>query len=248
MSVDAKHRKDNKSNSASSKVQEARESNQTIPARFHIKRILISAATLAGFTVLLIVFLHYDRSNKISHLIQSTGPFGIAIGTALMALISLLPVPAEFLMIMFMKIFGPWWGMLYSWAGSMIAAILTFYLARHYGRRLLKTFVSEERLSQVSRWIGDRGVIGLLLSRIVPLPFIVVNYTAGISKSVKPWNYIWTSAIGGIPYYVGAALVFLGVSKRYMLWLIIGGCAVLIIWILGYLLNRHVEFLKRWTH
>ncbi|WP_369125248.1 VTT domain-containing protein [Alicyclobacillus fastidiosus] len=90
--------------------------------------------------------------------------------------------------------------------------------------------------------------MGLLLARIIPLPFIVVNYTAGVSRSVKPWNYIWTSAVGGIPHYVAAALLFVGASRKYLILLVSGGIVLLVVWTLGYLFNSHVQRLKRWAH
>ncbi|MFD1677442.1 TVP38/TMEM64 family protein [Alicyclobacillus fodiniaquatilis] len=217
-------------------------------ARHKWLSLIITSLTLCIFTGLVIVFFHEDRSNALTRLIQSTGVLGVLMAILLMAILSTLPVPSEFLMIVIMKIFGTWWGIFFSWSGTMIAAIVTFLLARHFGSRLLRIFVSEKRYQQISNWIGDRGVLGLLLVRVIPLPFIVVNYTAGISKSVRLWNYIWTSAVGGIPYYVGAALVFLGVSKKYMVWLVIGGVALLVVWIAGYFFNRHVQILKRWAH
>lgn len=210
--------------------------------------LAITAFVFIAFTVLLIAFFHYDRANTVSRLIQSTGILGIVIAVLLMAILSMLPVPSEFFMILIMKVFGPWWGILYSWLGTMLAAIGTFYLARHFGKRLLRIFISEQRFRQVSGWIGDRGVLGLLLVRIIPLPFIVVNYTAGVSRQVKFWSYTWTSAVGGIPYYLGAALVFLGLSRKYLIWLIIGGIAIVLIWIAGLLFNRNVDVLKRWAH
>ncbi|GMA60109.1 TVP38/TMEM64 family protein [Alicyclobacillus fastidiosus] len=181
-------------------------------------------------------------------MIQSTGLLGILIAVVLMAVLSILPLPSEFLMIVIMKIFGPWWGILLSWIGTMTAAIVTFLLARHFGRRLLSHFISEDRFGQISNWIGNRGISGLIMVRIIPFPFIVVNYAAGVLKSIRLRDFIWTSAVGGIPYYIGAALVFLGVSKRYLTWLIVGGVALVVVWIAGYLFNRHVQWIKRFLH
>lgn len=203
--------------------------------------LTLSALVIAGLVAVVIWFLRFDRANTISALIQHTGPLGILVGVILMAVLSVLPVPTEFIMIIIMKVFGPWWGILYCWVGTMISATITFLLARHYGRRLLRVFISERRVRKVSHWIEDRGVMGLILARIVPLPFVVVNYTAGISKGVKTWNYIWTSAVGGIPYYAGSALVFLGISQRTRTWLWVGGVAMVTIWIGGYLYNKRLE-------
>ncbi len=208
----------------------------------------VTALIFLLFTFLVIWFFRWDQSNEVSRIIRSTGFLGVFLAIVLMAVISLVPVPSEFLMIVILKVFGPWYGILYSWVGTMLSAITTFWLARKYGRRLLKGFISDERLGQVSHWIANRGAFGLLLARIVPLPFIVVNYTAGISKEVKVLTYIWTTAAGGVPYYLGAALVFLGASRKYTVWIVVGGIAILSVWIGGYLYNRHVQAIKRWAH
>jgi uncharacterized membrane protein YdjX (TVP38/TMEM64 family) len=165
-----------------------------------------------------------------------------------MAIFCILPVPSEFLMVMNMKVFGVWWGTLYTWIGAMLGALSVFWFARYLGRHLLEAFVSQDRLEQVNRWVGDRGALGLIMARLVPLPFIVVNYAAGVLKSVSTWSFIWTTSIGILPYHVGAALVFLGVSRRFGLWLFLGGLVVGAIWIGGYLFNRHVNKAQRWAH
>ncbi|WAH38822.1 TVP38/TMEM64 family protein [Alicyclobacillus dauci] len=231
------------------KPQSSRHPHPHEPARRQTRRIsIITVVTLAVFICLIILFFRIDRSNEATHLIQSTGVLGILVSILLMALLSMLPVPSEFLMIVIMRVFGPLWGAVLSFVGTMLAAVGTFLLARHFGQRLLRAFVSEKRVEQISEWIGRRGVVGLILVRVIPFPFIVVNYTAGVIRSVTTRDFIWTSAVGGIPYYVGAALVYLGVSKRYIMWLVIGGLVLGIIWIAGYIFNRYVPILKRWSH
>ena len=200
--------------------------------------IVWSAGILIIGVFLVIGFFYFDRNNQISTAIQSQGAFGIVLSILLMALFCIIPVPSEFLMIMNMKVLGVWWGILLTWIGAMIGAVAVFFLSRYMGTRLLQAFVSTERLNQVNTWISKRGAFSLLIARLVPLPFIVVNYAAGVLKSVRIWDYIWTTGIGLLPYDIGAALVFLGFSTKYTIWLAVGGCTVVILWVTGYLLNR----------
>lgn len=197
---------------------------------------------------LVIAFFYWDRDNRFSRVIQSAGTLGIVASILLMCLFCIIPVPGEFLLVLNMKVFGVWWGILYCWIGSMLGSIVVFLIARYIAKDLLVRFISEEQMEKVETWVGHRGVWGLILARIIPLPFIVVNYTAGVVRTVSLWNFIWTSAIGGVPYYVGAALVFLGVSKKYIIWLVVGGIAIVAIWIAGYLYNRSTNKNVRWTH
>lgn len=197
---------------------------------------------------LVVAFFYFDRHNRISHLIQSTGAWGVIISIVLMALFCVIPVPSEFLIVLDMKVFGVWWGALYSWSGSILGSIAVFELARYLAPNLMKRFISEKHMKQVETWVGHRGIMGLILVRIIPLPLIVVNYTAGIVRSITLWNFIWTTAVGGIPYYVGASLLFLGVSKKYIIWLVVGAIAIVAIWIIGFLYNKSTNKLVRWSH
>ncbi len=196
--------------------------------------------------ILLVVgFFYLDKNNRISLAIQSWGAWGIILSIFLMAMFCVIPVPSEFLMIMNMKIFGVWWGIFYTWIGAMIGAVAVFFIARSIGSRIIQAFITEKRLQQVNKWIKNRGPVGLLMVRLVPLPFIVVNYSAGVMESVSTWEYVWTTGIGLLPYDLGAALVYLGLSTKYIWWIALGGLAVVGIWVGGYLFSRSTNKLNR---
>lgn len=202
------------------------------------KSIIWTGVVFLVGVALVVVFFYWDRHGQISRLVQSSGPWGIVVTIVLMALFCLIPIPAEFLLVLSMKVFGVWSGIFYSWTGSMLGSIVVFLLARYVAQGAVRHFVSQDRMEEVNRWVGGKGVAGLLIAHILPLPFIVVNYAAGIIRSIRLWDFIWTSAVGGIPYYLGAALVFLGISRKYVVWLAVGGIAILAIWIAGFLYNR----------
>lgn len=207
----------------------------------NIRHIALSAALLAVGLLLVVGFFYLDRHNRIGRLIQSAGPFAVIASIVLMCIFCMLPVPSEFLIILNMKVFGVWWGVLYSWAGSLSGSIAVFLFARYIARDLLKRFIAEEHMRKVETWISQRGVMGLILVRIIPVPFIVVNYTAGVVRDISLWNFTWTSTVGGIPYYLAAGLLFLGFSKKLVVWLFVGGTAVLAIWLVGYMYRRKTK-------
>jgi uncharacterized membrane protein YdjX (TVP38/TMEM64 family) len=212
------------------------------------KSITWTVAILAIGILLVVLYFQMDKHDQISNHIRAWGGFGIFVAILLMALFCVIPVPSEFLMVMNMKIYGVWWGIFYTWIGAMLGAVAVFFIARYIGRGLLSAFISDERFHQVDVWVKKWGVFGLLLARLVPLPFIVVNYTAGVMKSVTIWNYLWTTAIGLLPYDIGSALVFLGASQRMVHWLVLGAVAVIAVWIAGYKLNKYVNRAERWAH
>lgn len=73
------------------------------------------------------------------------------------------------------------------------------------------------------------------------MPASVVNYIAGLVQSVGSWDYIWTAAISIIPYYMGAALIYMGIFSKFAVWLFVGGFVVVAFWITSYLVNRRMQ-------
>jgi uncharacterized membrane protein YdjX (TVP38/TMEM64 family) len=67
-----------------------------------------------------------------------------------------------------------------------------------------------ERLNQLSRWIGERGLSASIIVRLVPsAPFVIVNMCAG-SSHIPYWKFLTGSAIGILPKT--ALIAFLGAS------------------------------------
>ncbi len=191
--------------------------------------------------VLVALFFYLDRRHTLTHVILSWGILGIAASIIVMALLCIVPVPSEFLLIMNMKVYGVWWGIFFGWSGSLIGAWAIFAIARRFGRPLLMRFVSKERFDQIDQWVSSKGALGLLMARLLPLPASVVNYVAGVIRSVRIWDYTWTAAISIIPYYLGAALVFLGIFSRYTVWLFIGGIFIAAFWATSYYLTHNLN-------
>ncbi len=173
-------------------------------------------------TLIAVVFLYFNRGNEITVLIKSWGAWGIVLAVFLMAAIFMTPVPSEGLIVIYLNIYGVYLGILYCWIGSVISSIVFFYLARNYGQKLIKKLITQERFETVDNWVNEKGTFGLLIARFIPIPAFFVNCIAGILPSVKIWPFIWTAAVAIIPYFVGIALVYLGVSNGTWKWIILG--------------------------
>jgi len=80
--------------------------------------------------------------------------------------------------------YGLWPGFFYSWIGTVLGAVLVFWLARKFGRRfgawIEKTFPKTERFFG---WVERKGFTPLFLLYCFPFtPSLVVNITSGMSK------------------------------------------------------------------
>ena len=187
------------------------------------------------------LFIYFDRRDELSLSLRNLGVWGVVASILLMAILCVVPVPSEFLLLMDMRVYGVWWGACYAWIGSILGAVLILIVARSVGRPLLESFVAPERYERVNSWVKDKGWPGLLMARLLPLPASVINYLAGLVRSVSPWHYTWTAAVSIIPYYVGAALLYMGIFTKFAVWLFVGAFVVIGFWITSYLVNRRLQ-------
>lgn len=197
------------------------------------------------FFLLLVVFLYfrYRHTFSIDHLalvIQNAGVWGIAAAILLMAILCIIPVPSEALIFVYMGIYGVDWGLFYSWIGAIIGAIAAMYLTRFFGQPLVRRFLPVQRQLQVNDWVARRGTLGLFALRFAPfVPYHALNYVAGL-LDIRLWPFVWTTALGIIPFDLAMGGLFLGISKGLVTWLIFGVFAVLLLAALGFV------FRKKW--
>ncbi len=184
-------------------------------------------------------FLHTGRVHAIMRTVHGLGLLGVAFGIALMALASVLPVPSEFLSIFLLRFYGVIWGTLFSWVGGILGAVIALYASRWLARPIVER-AAGRYLHKVQPWISDHGTFGLLIARFLPfVPYHLVNYAAGILR-VRLWAFIWTTAVGTLPFQVALAGVYYGVSYGALPEGIAGVALFLVVVALGW------RFRKRW--
>lgn len=203
----------------------------------HLEKQLSLFLLIIGI-LFIVVFLYLDRYQTISHVIRSTGLMGLVTAIILIALLSMTPIPTEGLTIMCFKVYGIGWGIVYSWVGSTLSALLIFGLVRSIGAPLLMQATSHERFRQVDAWVSQKGIMGLLIARLLPLPAFIVNYLTAVIPAIRFWEYLWTAAVTIIPSYLMTAMVFMGVATKFRIYLWVGVLGMILIWLSSYLLNR----------
>ncbi|EGW38449.1 VTT domain-containing protein [Desulfosporosinus sp. OT] len=214
---------------------------QIIEAKRNISKYAWTGVLIAAFVLLIAAFFYFDRRNEISVIIRAWGLWGVVFAIFLMAAICMTPIPSEGLVVLYLKIYGIYQGIFFAWLGSTLSALVIFIIVRVYGQMLMKRLISPERFDTVDNWIKGKGSLGLLVARLLPIPAFAVNYIAGAMPSMKLWTYLWTAALSMIPYYVGTALVFLGVARETWIWLALGIVALILFWGTGYALNKRVK-------
>ncbi len=186
-------------------------------------------------------YFHYRHSLSIHHaivMIQAAGVYGVVVTVLLMAVLCVLPVPSEFLIVANMVVYGVGWGLFYSWIGAVIGAVWAMYLTRWVGQPYVKKLLSEERQRQVNSWVGERGTLGLFALRFVPfVPFHALNYVAGL-LDVRLWPFVWTTAVGIIPFDLVMGALFIGVSHGVAAWMLWGIVPLAALFAMGFLYRK----------
>ncbi len=127
------------------------------------------------------------------------GGWAYLLAPLLMIVVAILPIPAEFPAMMNGMLFGPVVGAFITWSGGVVGAIISFELARKFGRPMAERFVKTSLLNKVDKLLSSAGWPGLLFLRLLPIvAFTALNWGIGFTK-LSRWTFIWTTALGILP-------------------------------------------------
>lgn len=126
------------------------------------------------------------------------GPWALPAAVAAFAALAFLGAPQFVLIAAAVVAFGPLNGAIYSWVGTLVSAMIGFWLGRSAGARTLQMF-SSESLDRFMALVGRNGFLASLVVRVVPsAPFIVVNMAAGVTP-IRVLDFAAGTALGIIP-------------------------------------------------
>lgn len=95
-------------------------------------------------------------------------------------------------------IFGPWLGLAYGLAGTMLASATTYWLGRQLGRDTLERY-GGQRINKLAKALADRGIRTMIVFNLLPLaPFTFTNMIAGACH-LRFRDYMIGSVIGILP-------------------------------------------------
>lgn len=174
---------------------------------------------------------------KIMDLIDSYRSFGPLPGVLLPMIEAFIPFLPLFVFIMAnVNAFGFWLGFLYSWAGTIIGALLVFSIIRRYGKKRLLRFLSNHKKVQKPMiWIEKHGFGPLFLLLCFPFtPSALVNIVAGLSR-ISTSQYVLAVIAGKLVMI--STISFIGYDLKSMitqpLRTIPVVIAIFILWVIG---------------
>jgi uncharacterized membrane protein YdjX (TVP38/TMEM64 family) len=161
---------------------------------------------LAFLITFLLIYYVGKNINDMEKFISSWGMAGPVVSVLLYGLLSITPIPTDPISVINGALFGPVVGLLVSWMGNNLAAMIEFIVGK--GIRSFTNF--EERKKNLPWGLANAPVDSawfLIGGRFVPgFGSKIVSFLAGI-YNVKLWKYLWTTALANS---VGATIYALG--------------------------------------
>lgn len=176
------------------------------------RRIPTTAIVIAMLFVAPLFIPIGDTLRFLIEWVGSFGPWGPAALIVAHGLIVLLLVPNSWPIIAAGVLFGPLWGTVVGWAGSMLGGLFAVLLGRGFAReRVEKKLSDNPRAARIDRAVAERGWKVVAVIRLSPfVPYALINYVLGLS-SIRLWVlgvvtglciipstalYAWFGAIG----------------------------------------------------
>jgi len=110
-----------------------------------------------------------------------------------------IPIPSELVLIAGGLAFAFPFGWIVGALGSIVAAIVSFYISKKGGRGLAIKLVGEKGIQFADNWFNRWGSWAILLGRFAPfIPFDAISYSAGLT-TMKLKNFLIPTIIGTVP-------------------------------------------------
>jgi phospholipase D1/2 len=111
---------------------------------------------------------------------------------------SLISFPITVLIIATALVFGPLWGSVHSFIGSLLGAGITYAIGYLLGRDFVRQIIGP-KWKRVESKIGQTGIVAVATLRLLPIaPFTIVNVISGAFQ-VPIRDYIIGSLLGLAP-------------------------------------------------
>ena len=174
-------------------------------------KVLLAIAAMA---VLAWIWFHWiaPHETAIERWIADLGPWAPVIYVAVFTIATLIFLPKSMLSMAGGAIFGPWWGLVWVFAASLVAANVTFLLGRHVTRdRVRQSLQGHPTLSAIDASIASRGLRLVVLLRMAPISFTLMNWLLSASRISDPAFLV--GCLGLLPGTLSTVL--LGFAARH---------------------------------
>jgi uncharacterized membrane protein YdjX (TVP38/TMEM64 family) len=126
------------------------------------------------------------------------GPWALPAAIAAFAGLAFIGAPQVVLIAAATVVLGPVRGALYSWIGTMVSALIGFWIGRLFGAGAAPV-VQAPGLQRFMAALARNGFLASLLVRLAPFaPFVLINMAAGVTP-MRLRDFAGGTAIGIVP-------------------------------------------------
>lgn len=169
------------------------------------RAVLVSFLLFGGVGVVFLFgaqVLGFNGETTVEHWMGAAqGPWALPVAVAAFALLAFVGVPQFVLIAAAVVAFGPLTGMVYSWVGTVVSALIGFGVGRVFGGKMLRD-LGGQSVNRFVDLIGRNGFMASMIVRLVPsAPFVVINVAAGVTP-MRLSAFTLGTALGIIPKIV----------------------------------------------
>lgn len=160
------------------------------------------------------------------------GPLAIILLTIIQALLA--PIPGQAIQIVSGYLYGPWLGTLYAGIGIIIGSIITFSLARRFGRPLVVRLIGQQSMARLDDLVRRGGAPFFFLIWLFPFaPDDLACLGAGLTP-MPAGQFLVLMIVGRLPGILVSIMIGANaVQIEPVWWLVLLGViavAVLALW------------------
>lgn len=189
------------------------EAASTVPAsaplwRTRVRAILLLVVLVSSFVVAKIMGWE-SKLDQLRTWIQTLGPWGPLAFIALFILVGTAALPVSPMTLLAGAIFGPVIGTICASAGAAGASASSFLISRYMARDAVSRWLAgNSQYQRLEKLVAQRGAFIVAVSRVVPIPFCIVNYGLALTR-VGFWTFVFWSWLVMLP---GLAMAAVGID------------------------------------
>lgn len=210
------------------------------------KEIIYTILVALLVMVLIIAALPHLSSDEFKEFINSIYPFGSLVIIIYIALTQILaPLPGSPGVIVSFAVFGWEQTTIHLYLGSLLSATVSFYIARHFGRKWVKKLAGKKSLNQIDEFAEAKGNKALIIGRLFGFPlFDYISYAAGFTNIPFRTYFAITAVFGGIANFAFMSLyrgLDFSTTKGFIIWY---GSLLLLFPVFAFMIRKYLKFSK----
>jgi len=200
-------------------------SEQKPPVRWWVW--LIAGAALAALIAVLVIWWRpiYDflsNQEQVRGWVEGLGAWGpLAILVLEMIQALLAPIPGQAIEAVSGYLYGPWWGTLYPMIGMAIGSLITFLLARRFGRPLVIRLIGQQSMARLDDLERRGGAPFFFLIWLLPFaPDDLACVAAGLT-AMRARQFMVLMLVGRLPGVFVSVWVGANVARIQPVWWVV---------------------------